>query len=228
MISVATGGPRIDSVNEAYCDRRDLIKRRLQEIGLDDDPNPFQDLWEWYGRWSSGDLPSYRDRRSFLRDLYASLITQLTAIEAGATELRDPTGWARIDRVVEKMRAQLARARVEEDFQTVGLLGREAIISLSQAVFDPARHRPADNVRLSDSDAGRMLDGYIGVELAGSSNEEIRRHGRAALQLALALQHRRTADFRMAALCCEATLSIVNIIAVMSGLRDPKPDGRDT
>jgi AcrR family transcriptional regulator len=227
MIDVATGGARIQEVNDTYKQRRDAIRRRLQELGIHDDPNPFQDLWEWYHRWSNGDLPTYRDRRAFLRELYSPLMRQLSDIESGADELHEPTGWARVDRVVEKMLAQLARARAEEDYQTVGLLGREVIISLSQAVFDPTRHRSTDGVDPSDTDAGRMLDGYIAAEMAGSSNEQIRRHAKASLALALALQHRRTASFRMAALCCEATRSVVNIIAVMSGLRDPATDSRD-
>jgi uncharacterized protein (DUF1778 family) len=44
-------------------------------------------------------------------------------------------------------------------------------------------------------------------------------HAKEALRLALALQHRRTADFRMAALCAEATNSVVNILAVLVGRR---------
>ena len=208
---------------------RDLIRLRLGELGLED-PNPFQDLWEWYGRWSNGDLPSYRLRRSFLRELFAPLLEQLAHIEAGrpVAALREPTGWPRVDRQVEKMRAQLARAEHEEDFQAVGLLGREAIISLAQMVFDPAKHRMADSVVPSDTDAGRMLEGYLAAELGGGADEETRRHAKASLGLALALQHKRTADFRMAALSCEATGSVISIVAIISGKRrllgGPEPD----
>jgi hypothetical protein len=35
------------------------------------------------------------------------------------------------------------------------------------------------------------------------------------------LTHRRTASFRLAAACTEATTSLVNLIAIMAGLRDP-------
>lgn len=64
-----------------------------------------------------------------------------------------------------------------------------------------------------------MLEAFFSAELAGSSNEESRAHAKAALRLALALQHKRTADFRMAALCAEATSSVVNILAVLAGRR---------
>ena len=66
-----------------------------------------------------------------------------------------------------------------------------------------------------------MLDAYIADNLAGSANEEARRHAKAALALAVALQHTRTADFRQAALCAEATASVINLLAIVSGRRDP-------
>ena len=223
MIAVSTGGPRIDTVSSDYADRRDLIQLRLKELGVDD-PNPFRDLWEWYGRWSGGDLPTYRLRRSFLRDQFAPLLAELAAIESGAsaTTHREPTGWPRVDRQLEKMKAQLARSSEEEDFQQVGLVARETLISLAQAVFDASRHPTADGTLPSDTDAARMLEAFIATELAGSAQEEVRRHAKASLVLALALQHNRTAEFRMAALCSEATASVVNIIAITIGRRGPR------
>jgi hypothetical protein len=64
-----------------------------------------------------------------------------------------------------------------------------------------------------------MLEAFFEVELKGSANEDARRHAKAATQLAVALQHKRTADFTMAALCAEATSSVVNLLAVLSGRR---------
>jgi hypothetical protein len=49
MIAVATGGPRSLSVNGEYKERRDVIQTALERLGLDD-PNPFGDLWTWYGK----------------------------------------------------------------------------------------------------------------------------------------------------------------------------------
>ena len=67
-----------------------------------------------------------------------------------------------------------------------------------------------------------MLDSYLAVELAGSSNAIARKHAKASLDLANQLQHQRTAAFRKAALCAEATASVVNIIAILSGVRNPE------
>ena len=66
-----------------------------------------------------------------------------------------------------------------------------------------------------------MLEAYLDKELAGGANKIARQHARAALDLANELQHRRTAIFRQAALCAEATASVVNLIAIVSGQRDP-------
>jgi hypothetical protein len=61
-----------------------------------------------------------------------------------------------------------------------------------------------------------MLEAYIAVELSGSSEEAARRHAKAALALGADLAHRRTATLRDAALCVEATTSVVNIVAILA------------
>ena len=113
----------------------------------------------------------------------------------------------------------LTSAFSEEQFQTVGLICREALISTAQAVFVPERHPPIDGIAPSATDAERMLEAYLAVELAGGANDEPRR---SALDLAVNLQHRRTAAFRPAALCAEATTSVINIVPIVSGRRDPQ------
>ena len=223
MIAVSTGGPRISDVNNEYIERQKAIKKVLPQYGIEY-PNHYDDLWEWYGKWSSGDLPTYLSRRLFLRDLFSPAITQLEQIAQGnaPVAVNEPTGWTRVDRCVDKMRLELARGKEPEDFQKVGLLGREVLISLSQAVFDQEKHKSPDGITPSETDAKRKLEAYIISELPGKTNDELRAHARASLNLALSLQHDRTADFRTAALCVEGTTSIVNIIAIISGIRDPK------
>ena len=218
MIAVATGGPRINDVNAEYVSRREIIAADLAERGLQD-PNQFADLWKWYGKWSS-EINGYQPRREFIVDLYESLLQTLRSSSDPARPT-EPTGWERVDRGGRKIRLQLARAKDEEDFQAVGLLCRDGLISLAQEAFDPSRHPVPDGVAPSDTDAGRMLEAFITSELSGSENEAVRRHAKAALSLANALTHKRTAEFRAAALCAEATLSVINIVAIASGRRDP-------
>lgn len=217
LIAVATGGPRINEVDarfqRSYANvAADLARRRIQNT------IPFGSLWDWYGRWSSGDLPTYQSRREFIGQLISPIINR---IHTGRDEEPQLTGWQRVDRGVGELRDRLAAARNEEQFQAVGLLGRESLISLAQAVYIPERHPTLDGVAASPTDAKRMLEAYIAVELAGGVNEAGRRHARSALDFAVALQHRRTADFRNAALCVEATTTVINVIAIVAGLRDP-------
>jgi hypothetical protein len=220
MISVGTGGPRIQTKNEEYRERRRLIAEKLAYLGRSD-PNPFEDLWAWYGRWSSGDLPTYKSRREYIRALYQSLLATLAGPESdGPSEpSREPTGWDKVDRSIDTIITTLAAARCEEEYQTIGLLCRECLISLAQAVYNPELHKSTNSVEPSETDAYRMLEAYFSSEFSGSANEALRRHAKASLVLANELQHRRTAEYRVAALCSEATRTVVNIVAITSGRR---------
>ncbi|MCX6901357.1 MAG: hypothetical protein NT105_21980 [Verrucomicrobia bacterium] len=220
MIAVATGGPRIQTKNDEYRERRELIRAKIKDLGKQD-PNPFEDLWAWYGRWSSGDLPSYQSRRDYLRRLYRPLLEDIVsgASQNPSEPSREPTGWEKVDRTVEKIVSNLGKANREEEFQMVGFLCRECLISLAQAVFDAEKHRPEDGVKPSETDAYRMLEAYFSAEFAGSSNEVLRRHAKASLQLANELQHKRTARYKDAALCAEATRTVVNIVRITSEKR---------
>ena len=222
MVAVSTGGPRIQAVNEEYQERRARIQRELEKRGIEN-PNPYSDLWDWYGKWSSGDLPTCQSRRQFLSELYGPLVEHLRRGPAarGTDVFEGPTGWVKVDRQLGEVRKQVENASDEEHFQAVGLFCRETLISLAQVVFDSERHPPPDSVATSETDARRMLEAYIATELGGGSNEAVRRHAKASLSLAADLQHDRTATFREAALCAEATTSVVNLIAIIAGRRDP-------
>ena len=138
------------------------------------------------------------------------------AREAAAQEVRSPPD--KLDALVDGMaEGVLGLCRSE----AVGLHCREVIISLSQQVYNPDKYPTLDGVKASETDAKRMLDAYLAVELGGGPNEQARKHARASLDLANQLQHRRTATFREAALCAEATTALVNIVSIVAGRRDP-------
>jgi hypothetical protein len=216
MIAVSTGGPRIDDVNFEFGETWDRVSSSLAHRGVDN-PFPYRDLWEWYGRWSE-DLPSWASRRKFVAELAAPLLRQ---ISNPAAPVEAESGWARVDRTVGKARESLARALSEEDYQAVGLLCRETLISLGQEVFEPSRHPTIDDQMPSATDFKRQIEAYLEAELTGSARKEARRHARSALDLASQLLHQRTAQFRDAAICLEATASVINIVAIASGRRDP-------
>ena len=115
----------------------------------------------------------------------------------------EPAGWEKVDRQLAAMIRQLGGADNEEEWQMVGLLCREVLISVAQEIYSSTKHPTVDGVKASPTDAKRMLEAIFAVELKGSSNDEARAHARAAVGLALALQHKRRPDFRTAALCAE-------------------------
>ena len=222
MIAVSTGGPRINNVNANYKENYSKLDEQLKARSVQN-PIPYADLWDWYGKWRSGDLPTYHSRREYIGGLFSPLETRLREgpSSRGADVFPEPTGWTRVDRTLGEARQRLESASTEEQFQAVGLLCREALISLAQTVFKPNRHPPVDDVEPSKTDAKRMLDRYLAFEVSGKLNKILRRHAKASLDLANELQHKRTARFREAALCAEATASVVNIIAILEGVRDP-------
>jgi len=154
-----------------------------------------------------------------MRRIQSAMGTRYSGLESqcASDEEESASGWTRVDRALEQLRMRLKEARTAEQCQAVGLLCREILISLAQAVYDPEAHTPTDDVQPSRTDAARMLGAYFAAELEGKQNEVARRHARASLNLANALQHRRTATTREARLCAEATASVVNIVAVLSG-----------
>ena len=145
------------------------------------------------------------------------------SLSDGTTHLyTEPIGWQRVDRTMDRIRELLATASTEEQFQEVGVLCREVLISLAQAVFDPRLHPalPKDDADVSDSDAKRMIARYIVSECPGPSNQEVRKCVNSAVDLANKVTHSRTSVYRDAAFCVQATVNVIGLIAIISGKRD--------
>ena len=220
MISVATGGAQIQSVQTDYGERFDLVAFELARRGIEN-PLEYRDLWVWIGRWKQPDLPTYQSRRAFVAEHFSGLMKR---IQQGHTPSVELTGWERVDRAMQEAKSRLLVAKTEEQFQAIGLLCREILISTGQAAFDPMRHPTLDGIRASSTDAKRMLEAYIAKELDHAANEYVRKHAKAALDLALNMQHKRTATFRDTGICLEATSSVVNVFAVLAGRRYVRAD----
>lgn len=226
MIAVATGGARPSDWNKwpdeerKYAERLRRIQEALQKREIPD-TNLYEDLSAWYGRWSGGDLPSYASRRQYVSELLDPLIK---TVRQGRTHVfEEPTGWDRVDRELADAVEELKQANSESDFQAVGKRCLDTLISLAQEVYDPDQHPTIDNVSTSNADVKRMLEAYLQSELSGGSNmnKAARKQALATVGFATSLYHKRTATFLGAALCAEATTSIVNMIAILAGKRGP-------
>ena len=217
MISVSTGGQRIQEIDDEYKQKYKNVSKALQRLNLQN-PNPYRDLWDWYGKWSA-DFSTYRERRAFIKEMYSSL---LQALEENAepemiSVTVNLTGWERIERSIQEINIRQNEATKEEQFQVIGLLCRETIITLAQSVYVPEKHPILDGTKISKTDAKRMLEAYISVELSGSSNERLRKYAKTTLDLANELTHKRTATKKDASLCSVATLALINFIGTIEG-----------
>lgn len=96
LVSVATGGSRIESAESEY---QALYKKvaieleRFQEKGFAlRNPNPYRSLWDWYGYYSDT-LRSYQSRRQYITDLYKELVDPIQdalarqEVEVGSDEV---------------------------------------------------------------------------------------------------------------------------------------------
>ena len=74
MVSVATGGQRIQDVEKEYSQIYNQVAISLKKIDVEN-PNPFKSLWDWYGKWRN-DFPKYQERRDYIRKTPNSRIVQ--------------------------------------------------------------------------------------------------------------------------------------------------------
>jgi hypothetical protein len=214
MTSVSTGGQKIQDINDQYIQTYQEVTTELQRIGLKN-PNPYSDLWEWYGDWSSGKMPQYKDRRTYVIQLFKELFDNLKNQNI-PTELEiELIGWERIERSVGEIKLRLVCAENEEQFQAIGLICRETIISLCQQVYNAELHPSIDGITLSITDSKRMLESYISYKLPGADNENLRKYAKATNILANELTHKRTATIKLAKLCSSSCINLVNLIRIL-------------
>ena len=219
MVSVATGGNRIQEVDERYKKLNAQITRDCKRLNLTYN-NPHSNLWEWYGKWKA-DFPTYKERRTYINELFAPTLSYFDDTEYSNSietfvELDD---WERIRRTVTKIKRDSSIAKNEEDFQSIGLLCREVIISLAQAVYNPVVHGTEDEkgVIIGETDAVRMIGNYISIELSGSSNDELRAYAKNTNKLANRLTHERNATKKDMLLSVSSTIALINFIGIIAG-----------
>lgn len=125
------------------------------------------------------------------------------------------TGWERVDRSISEMANRLAVASAEEQYQAIGMLSRETLITIAQQVFDASKHKTLDGVEASTTDAKRMLEAYLQYELS-SSSEKARKFAKSAVDFSNQLTHDRNATKLDASMCLVAVTSVANLIKTIS------------
>lgn len=221
MVSVATGGPSIKEVNEDYKREHRALAAVLRRLGIDY-PNTFDDLWRWYGRWSQGDMPQYRDRRPFIAELFAPVSRALTEFEQATHELAEgvgegsATGWPQIDAQVARLRRLFREAEDADALNGVGLQCVKIITSLGHVVFDPERDLPAGQDEPGADDAKARIGYFVQRVVPGDKGENIRRMVNAAYAQANTAKHRHTATRIDAGVAANATALIVSTLRLLA------------
>lgn len=218
LISVSTGGPRIQEVESKYKTLHSALSKKCKLLNIVNN-NSFDSLWGWYGRYSN-ELPTYQSRRVFIQNLLAPTFEAFNSDNASssvASPIVELDDWDRIKRTVIKIKQDSSSAKNEEDFQQIGLLCREVIISLAQNVYNPEIHSAVDDngIEIGKTDAVKMIGNYIKVRLAGSSNEELKAYAKATNKLANLLTHKRDAKKQDMLLSVSATMALINFIGIL-------------
>lgn len=217
MISVATGRNLIKNVNEKYKTLQIETLNNCRKINLIYN-NTYKNLWNWKNKWEK-DFKTYQQRRLYINELFSPTLVYFEEIKSTKytdtyVELKE---WKRIDRTIIKINEIASTATNEEDFQTVGLLCRDVIISLAQAVYIPQIHGNTDEngTTIGASDAVRMLKNYINFTLSSKDNKELRDYIKAANSIANQLTHKRSATKKDMLLTISSTISLINFIGII-------------
>lgn len=216
LIAVATGGPLIKDVNTTYMKDYSRLKSLLSKLGLGYE-NGFSDLWQWHDFWKEHNLSSYKAREQHIMQMFEDLEGVINDPYSEGPDVTDTyTGWERVDRSISQMRQILYVATSIEQYQTVGMLGRETLISIAQNVYEPSIHKTEDSIVPSKTDAKAMLEAFINHVKPSDGNEEIRKYIKSAIALAHFVTHHRSATREEAETCFIAVSSIAKITRLIS------------
>jgi hypothetical protein len=208
--SVATGGPRIETVNSEYQRRRRLLNAGLKRLGIDP-PFPWQDLWGWYGAWTQ--YGTYAQRRSYLSQLAAPARERLEQIIEGASVTDSgpaSTDWPDLEQRLTELRGELDASKSLDDLQDVGRRAREVLIDLATLVYRPGM-LPANEAEPRAGDAKTRLAFAAASLMPGSSYEDWRRLIRAAWDLANTITHSTSITRVDAFAAVQATVLLVRV-----------------
>lgn len=162
------------------------------------------------------ELPIFEDNKEVAK-LKSNLFKRYSRFSTISLYMEEyqPTGWERVDRSIDEMGIRLEVAETEEQFQAIGMIGRETLITIAQQVFDADKHSAIDGIEVSKTDAKRMLEAFLKYELRDISQKAIK-FAKASIDLGNQLTHDRGATKKEAAMCLISVKSIAALIKTIS------------
>lgn len=223
LIKAGTGIIQIRDTkeNNNYKSKHQHLIAILKQLGLNS-VHTYNDLWDWYNDYKQKEMITYQSRRNYIRDIYEPLISVISNSEECKSNLisYEATGWDKVDSSVERMKEILIEANVTADYQSVGMYGRELLITLAQTVFIKEKHPSADGTEIGKADSKRMLEAYINYCLKRRSKEREIKFAKSSIDFSNELTHNRIATPMDAELCYNAVLSTIHIIRVLNKYND--------
>lgn len=179
------------------------------------DFNSFRSYWQRTGASGAG---GWQKRRDILADLFNPVHEQLMDLEAGILQstLAQPatshlrTGWTRVDEEVAELRRHFQAARTPQDFRNIGNDCVIVLERLSETAYVPNRHLQPGEDEPPVANTKKRLERVIEADLTGSSNAELRKLVRAAIEQAQAVKHR-TPNRRQAGIAADSVILLANI-----------------
>ncbi|HVQ40138.1 MAG TPA: hypothetical protein VMS31_21540 [Pyrinomonadaceae bacterium] len=133
----------------------------------------------------------------------------------------DPAlGWPAVDRLLARIETLLVSSIATDDLQQVGLLARDLTIVLAQTVSHVVAEKLAG---VSTSDSKAMLAAYFEHKLR-DDRKQFTALARSVYDLAVHLQHKRTATVSDAALCGRAAIALAEIVRVIADRDEQEPE----
>lgn len=137
------------------------------------------------------------------------------------------TEWDEINQNQKLLIENLKKSADTLEFQNLGNTARNIINKIANEIFDPIKHKPKDSSK--DVSSGRFknqIHSYIDATLSGSSNSDLRRLARSAIDFVEssidfmnATTHKKNADKHLAEVCVISTISAINIINVIRQIK---------
>lgn len=138
------------------------------------------------------------------------------------------TKWKEINELQTKLIELLTNSVDSMDYQNIGNTSRTIMDKLAREVFDKEKHFSEDkSVELQNGKFKNQLSTYLANELAGKPNKELRKIGQSSIDfvsdsidLMNKTTHKLGADKRFAELCVMSTVSVINLIKIISEINE--------
>lgn len=164
LINAGTGVIQIrdQKENDEYKQKHRHLTGLIKQLGLEP-VHEYNDLWDWYNDYNLRGLDKYQQRRVFIRDIFKPLEDTLSNSEDTNIDFLhyEPTGWDKVDDGIASMKDVLISADKTMDYQSVGMYGRELLITLAQTVFDKDKHPSTDGTDIGSADSKRIIGDLV-------------------------------------------------------------------